>query len=114
MKVDMPNAATIARMATFAAPTAPRPWRRMTRAEEDAVIYWRARGFSWAEIARRTGLNPGTVCNAWHRLERSWTVTPTERKHARAMRAQGMSHKDIATTIRRDRRTVAKMLEAAR
>ena len=113
MTVDLPTAATIARLATFAAPAAPRPWRRMTRAEEEAVLYFRALGFSWSEIARKTRLNPGTVCNAWHRLARPWEPTTTERKHARAMREQGMSHADIGHTIRRDRRTVAKMLEAA-
>lgn len=114
MKVDLPNAATIARLATFAAPAQPRPWRRMTKPEEDAVIYWRARGFSWAEIARKTRLNPGTVCNAWHRLARPWEPTATERKQARAMRARGMSYEDIAKTIRRDRGTVASMLEVSR
>ena len=112
MTPDLPNAATIARMAIFAAPAKPRPWRRMTKPEEEAVIYWRALGFSWSEIARKTRLNPGTVCNAWHRLARPWKPTTTEREQAREMRARGVSHKDIATTIRRDRRTVARMLEA--
>ena len=107
MTPDLPNAATIARLATFRAPTHPKGRNRLKPEADAQIVRLRAEGFTWDEIARKTGIFGATARNAWRRVTRPgwsrWDIGPEEQAKARQMRAEGMTYLEIGKALGRSK-----------